>query len=130
MALRSTGPPCASLLAILLMAKSAWLSTTPLLLMRMKISVTVSMSRSAFSSITPICRLAKLASWPKLRSTTSGSAPGLAAVYSLFSLISEKPLPKNTLMSGNQCLSFWMMGVCTSKRSSSGWKAILILMRA
>ncbi|CUP61467.1 Uncharacterised protein [Bacteroides xylanisolvens] len=46
-------PPYASLEEILDMAKSACDNTTPLELIRIKISVTLSISKSAFKLITP-----------------------------------------------------------------------------
>ncbi|MNR50670.1 hypothetical protein D3C85_1702240 [compost metagenome] len=82
MALRRVLPSNSSLAAIFDMAKSAWLSTTPLELMRIKISVTVSISRSAASSIRPICFLVMSHSLSNRSYTRSASASGLWAMYS------------------------------------------------
>ena len=58
------------------MAKSACDSSVPAEFTRMKISVTVSMSRSSASSITPTWLLMILRSFSKTRETRLRSAPG------------------------------------------------------
>jgi hypothetical protein len=60
------------------MAKSAWSSRAPAELTRMKISVTVSMSRSSASSMMPTWLLMILRSFSRTAKTASSSMPLLA----------------------------------------------------
>jgi len=80
MAFRSSRPPYSSFTAILDMAKSAWDSSVPAEFTRMKISVTVSISRSSASSISPTWLLVIFRSPSSTNDTCLRSPAGLRSM--------------------------------------------------
>src|SRR5680860_1403575 len=101
------------------MAKSALLSGTPLELIRMKISETVSTSRSSARPMMPICAFLIPSRWARLPSRTRPSTSGLRSRYSRAKESGESEL-KNSLMSGIHCGFLAITGVRVANSSVIG----------
>ena len=117
--------PRSPYVAILLIAKSALLSGTPLELMRMKISETVSTSRSSARPMMPICAFWILPRWARLVSKILASTSGLRSRYSRAKDSGDSEL-KYSLMSAIHCGFFRITGVSVANSSVIGLKAIVI----